>query len=73
MCLETSERVHLKNSNLTKLWYNCVNYLIKNIQYVVLILDENIGLCIANRDNYIATIMNQHFGHTHIYEIISKE
>ena len=34
---------------------------------------QNIGLLIANTDDYVATIMSQHFCNTNVYKKMSKE
>ena len=39
----------------------------------MLIEDKNIGPCIANRNDYIAAMINQHFGNTNMQERNSKE
>ena len=63
----------LKNSKLNKLHHKGLNYLGNNRHHALLIVDKNIGPCIANRDDYIAEIINQHFCNTNIYERITKE
>ena len=68
--LETSKWTHLKSSNLTKLQHNCFNFLRNNKQYVIMISDKNTGSCVANRNECIATMINQHFCNTHVYERI---
>ena len=53
---ETKKTKHLKVSNLTKLQQNGLNYVRNNRQHVILIADENIGLCAAGRNDHIATM-----------------
>ena len=60
--LETNIRTHLKSSNLKKLQHNGLSFLRNNKQHVVLVVDENTGLCAANRNECTASMINQHFG-----------
>ena len=71
--LETSKITHLKSSNLIKLQHNGLNFLRNSKQCVILIADKNIDPCIANRNEDIATMINQYFGNSNTCERISKE
>ena len=60
-----------KNSNLTKIQYNSLNYLRHNKQCVVLIADKTIP-CVANMYGYIAAITRQKFNNANVYERKSR-
>ena len=59
--LETSKRNSLKKLKSKKIQHSGLNLFRNNKQHAILIEDENIGPCIANRNNCMSVMINQEF------------
>ena len=48
-----NSRKHINKNNITKLQENVLHYFRKNEEFIILLIDKNIGSCVINREEYL--------------------